>query len=122
MNIKNWINATLTPSRMVQGAIVLLFSGVHFAVCTAVGGFIALQHENPDPEMEARLYEIHHTLEQPLAGVLRSLSFLPDIFAWAAWMLNSLLWGLAAYLICYGVFAGLRGIWRWLVGAKKTSA
>jgi len=106
---------------MIQGAIVLLFSSVHFAACIAVGGFIALQHETPDPKVEATLYEIHRILEQPLAGRLRSLSFLPDIFAWGAWMLNSLLWGLMAYLICYAVFAGLRWLWRWLVSTKWAS-
>jgi len=121
MDIKSWLNAMLTPQRMVQEAIVLLFSGIHFAACLAVGGFIALQHENPDPKVEATLYEIHRILEQPLAGRLRSLSFLPDIFAWGAWMLNSLLWGLMAYLICYAVFAGLRWLWRWLVSTKWAS-
>jgi len=121
MDIRAWGNAMLAPRRMVQGAIVFLFSGVHFAATIAVGGFIAHQHENPDPEVEARLYEIYHTLEQPLAGRLRSVSFLPDIFTWGAWLINSLLWGLTAYLICYAVFAGLRWVWRWLAGAERAS-
>ena len=122
MDIRAGINAMFAPRRMAQTAIVLLFSGMHFAACLAVGGFIAHQHENPDPEMEARLYEIHRTLEQPLAGRLRSISFLPDIFAWGAWAINSLLWGLTAYLVCYAVFVGLRWLWNWLSGAKPASA
>jgi len=121
MGMKNMISATLTPRRMAQGAIVLLFSGIHFATFLAIGGFIAHQHEDPNPEAEAQLYKILNALELPIAGPIRSLSILPDIFVWGAWLINSLLWGLAAYLICFAVFAGLRWLWRTLVRPAATS-
>ena len=62
------------PRRMAQTAIVLLFSGVHSAACIAVGRFIAHQHENPDPQMEARLYELENFLLQPLGASLIDLA------------------------------------------------
>ena len=62
MDIRAGINAMFAPRRMTQTAIVLLFSGVHFAACIAMGGFIAHQHENPDPQMEARSYELGNFL------------------------------------------------------------
>ncbi|PEN05806.1 hypothetical protein CRI93_11940 [Longimonas halophila] len=121
MDIRAWGNAMLAPRRMVQGAIVFLFSGVHFAATIAVGGFIALQHENPDPAVEARLYELENILLQPLGAPLIDLNSSSTLLFLIAGGLNSLLWGLTAYLICYAVFAGLRWGWRWLFGAERTS-
>jgi len=122
MDMKNWINATLTARRMAQGAVVLLFSAVHFAACVAVGGFIALQHENPDPETETRLYELENFLLQPIGKPLLDLDPSSTFLFILAGGVNSLLWGLAAYLLGYAVFAGLRWLWRTLVGPAKTSA
>ena len=121
MDIKSWLNAMLTPRRMIQGAIVLLFSSVHFAACIAVGGFIALQHETPDPEIEARLYELENFLLQPVAAPLIGLDPSSSLLFLFAGGVNSLLWGLAAYLLSYAVFAGLRWCWRWLSGLERTS-
>jgi len=122
MGIRTWLNATLTSRRMMKGAIVLLFSGMHFAACIAVGGFIAHQHENPDPETEARLYAILNVLELPIAGPLINTIRLDGLIYYPAYGVNSLLWGLAAYLMCSVVFAGLRRLWLGIVGPKKTSA
>jgi len=120
MSIRTWLNATLTPRRMVKGAIVLLFSGMHFAVCIAVGGFIAHQYENPNPETEARLYALESFLLHPLGAPLIKLDPGSSILFVFAGGINSLLWGLAVYLMCSVVFAGLRRLWS--VIRKRVSA
>lgn len=112
MDIRGWVNAMLAPRRMVQGAIVCLFSGVHLALTLAVGGFIAHQHEDPDPETEEALEAMLHRLREPLANPLIDMFSLDGLIYYPAYGLNSLLWGLTAYLICYAVFAGLRWGWR----------
>jgi len=64
------MNTVFLPKRVAQGAMIALFSAMHFALCTVVGAAIAAQHEAPNPATEDALYTLLHRLRQPLANPL----------------------------------------------------
>lgn len=119
MNAKQWLNTALSPRRMVQGAIIALFSAIHFALCTVVGAAIAAQHEDPNPATEDALYTLLHRLRQPLANPLIENFSFDGLIYYVAYGLNSVLWGVGAFGIGYALFAGLRGLWRLLMNARE---
>ena len=121
-NVRRWLNKALSLKRMAQGAVIIFFSGIHFALCAGVGAAIALQHEDPNPETEEALKSMLHWLREPLANPLIDTFSLDGLIYYPAYGLNSLLWGLTAYLVCYAVFVGLRWLWNWLSGAEPASA
>ena len=120
MNAKQWLNTALSPKRMIQGAMIALFSAMHFALCTVVGAAIAAQHEAPNPATEDALYTVLHRLREPLANPLIENFSFDGLIYYVAYGLNSLLWGIGAFVIAYALSAGLRRGWCVLRGHQST--
>ena len=88
--------------------------------CTVVGAAIAAQHEAPNPATEDALYTLLHRLRQPLANPLIENFSFDGLIYYVAYGLNSLLWGIGAFVIGYALSAGLRRGWRVLRARQGT--
>ena len=76
--------------------------------CTVVGAAIAAQHEAPNPATEDAPYALLHRLRQPLANPLIEKFSFDGLIYHVAYGLNSLLWGIGAFVIGCALSAGLR--------------